>query len=519
MRKLLLLLLLLSLLSTYACSNAVQNQEESVASESISETTSIASSEDSECDGVIEDNFKAGYIQFVGSAYGPFQGENGYNYPDVARETKYGKNIEFIESYEDYISFCEETKFSPGEEFTEEFFDTNSVIFSFFVDGSSSPEYMIKSIYADEDRNVTIIVKYLTHGGGDAAVQHTTLAAKVKKSDLNNVKSITFEYETVFLFGGYTESAKPEGGKELNFKTQVFDGRIENSNHTRMSSLDPYPTIVQCPETALNYNEFSEIMKRYVSDSDSTEFTDYISTLDEDCFEENIVLFYSYSCKYDGCFVAINGVTDYNEYLTIDLEINDKSATVFEDSEKILLLEIPKQEWQLGLSFKVNYKYLGYRYSGELSDIDYTSRVIKIDVDTKNPKNMALEDLDYSEGMRAALDKESMLYILTTNYYLKEPFNDELSDYLAQFDDEFFETHALLISEKIFVDKGEQVEVTGVYRGKQRYTSTIEILLGVTIDDSVKPSTNENLDCYLCFAIIDKNEMVGMETSCDVKLK
>ncbi len=523
MKKLLVLLLLLSLLSTTACGENTQSESSLAAESSVSTPESSEASLENESDEVIEDNFKAGYIDFIGDYYGM---DDEYEYHKFPNKFPNKINLVFLENYEDFIKYCEEAEFIPGESFTEEYFEENAVIFAFFTDGSTTPQFTIKNIYADENRNVTVTVRYTSYGGGDAALQLTTLVAKVKKADLNNVATLKCVYEYMGTrynseFPGNDEdndedNDNDENSMKVNFITHRFDGRIENDNRLHVAYS---PTTVEWPEVARNIGELKQIADRYKGDVEYTAFTDYVASLDQDFFEKNIILAYSYSCIYNNCFVDVGDVILYEGSIHVDIKVNNRGATEFEDSEEIIVIEVPKLDWPESMSYTTNTKMSGYTYTGELNSIDFTPYVMKLDLEPQGGSNAALSDSPGNLTTYAAHNKEGLIRVFKNALFFNDLSEEPIASFLEQFDDEFFKDNALLIGRQFFLDKGEDIKITKVKRVKQPYTSNIDMQMTVEIDDRVQPSSNENMECYICVAAIEKNEMVGMETSGKLTIK
>ncbi len=495
MRKLLAFTLLFVLLFTSACSSS-QNESSAPETTESSLDTSVVADEN-------EDNnpSEARYVDFVAASY---EHDALHKFPETYPE---GTNVVFIDSYEVFTSFCDEHKFHPGEEFKEEFFEENSVIFGFFVAGSGSIEFSIKNIYVNTDNKVTVKISHKVPQGQTSDLQTTTLAAKVKKTDLATVSGIECIYETQGNYGySFEEDILPNGEE---FVSRNFKGNITNSS--LINSCYGDVTYVEWIEIANDKYELSQIADRYVAptnESQYTEFSDYISQISDNFFEENILVAIPYSGKYNNTIIELVNVEYADDCVAFDIMIDNRGATAFEDFENIIIVEIPKNRSGENPNYSIRYKHHQYEYNGKLDEIDYTPYVFKVDIDTTKAKNTALDDLEYDEPAYKALYKEELMWTIRDNMQIKEPYNEEFVDFLDQFDDEFFKDKGLLISYKIFVDKGESVIISSVKRVQRTYGIAIEV--ETEIADTVKPSSNEDLDCYVCFAIIDKNELVGM---------
>ena len=205
--------------------------------------------------------------------------------------------------------------------------------------------------------------------------------------------------------------------------------------------------------------------------------------------------------------------------MVIDVEINSTAATVFEDSDRVIAVEVPKQEWSENIGYTMRYKHYVYKYNGELNKVDYTPYVLKLEVEPQGGSNAALDDLPGNLTTYAAHNKEGLSRVFENALFFNDLSEEPIASFLEQFDDEFFKDNALLIGRHFFLDKGEDVKITEVKRVKQPYISNIAMHMTVEIDDRVQPSSNENMECYICVAAIEKNEMVGMETSGKLTIK
>ena len=494
MKKLLVFTLLFLLLFTSACSG---NQSESSAPETTESSLDVSVDADENEKNIPS---KAGYVDFVAASY---EHDALHKFPETYPE---GTNVVFIDSYEVFTSFCDEHKFHPGEEFEEEFFNDSSVIFAFFVAGSGSIEFSIKNIYVNTDNKVTVKISHKVPQGQTSDLQTTTLAAKVKKTDLATVSDIECIYETQGNYGySFEEDILPNGEE---FVSRNFKGNITNNSFS--NSCYGNVTYVEWIEIANDKYELSQIADRYVAptnESQYTEFLDYISQISDNFFEENILVAIPYSGKYNNTIVELVNVEYADDCVAFDIMIDNREATAFEDFENIIIVEIPKKRAGENPNYSIRYEHHQYEYNGKLDKIDYTPYVLKVDIDTTKAKNTALDDLEYDEPAYKALHKEELMWTLKDNMRIKEPYSEEYVDFLDQFDDEFFKDKGLLISYKMFVDKGESVIISSVKRVQRTYGIAIEV--ETEIADTV-PSSNEDLDCYICFAIIDKNELVGM---------
>ncbi|MBR6602961.1 MAG: hypothetical protein IKK94_02970, partial [Clostridia bacterium] len=90
-------------------------------------------------------------------------------------------------------------------------------------------------------------------------------------------------------------------------------------------------------------------------------------------------------------------------------------------------------------------------------------------------------------------------------------------DFADTLDEEFFKENAILMS-YVYVDKGEKVTIDKVRR--KNHLGFGVLMMYISIEDSIKPSSNDDMDVYTCIAVIDKNETIGYDwTNCDFEIK
>ncbi len=505
MKKLLVLLLLLSLLSAVACSEKTSNQDQGD-SEAWSESSTVSKKpNENSKEEVI---YKAtGYIEFEEVYYDHFSFDPGE-----------GRDGFLLDSYTAFLQFSKKNEFPGKDDFSQEFFEEYSIVILPLERGSISYEVSIKNIYKDYNTLTVNVNDVRTKGGFDGLLRRT-LVAKVKKAEVPDVTTIKCVCETQSATEWiYDETPQKT---ELTTVTHSFDGKIQsdfNENFSVNGSHYTNSTRIDWLEIATDKYELGKIAERYTAE-DKTEFTNYIATLGEEFFEEKMLFAVSCSGYYNNTVLGMKVLLTASEplpelnmaqkevfNLQIDVTIDETAATGYENYEKVLVAEVSKKDIpdEDMFYYFLNCVNTPFDFKSRLEDIQFTPYVCRIDTLKDTLKNAALTT-PLSTDTCCCLDRERLDKFLSAAS-ANVTDGDELDNILKQFDDSFFKTKAVLIT-KIAVDKGEKVSIKNVCR--TIYGDNGSLVTDVAVKDSVTPSTNDNLDYYLCFAVIDKTETIG----------
>ncbi|MBE6692961.1 MAG: hypothetical protein E7586_06570 [Ruminococcaceae bacterium] len=506
MKKLLVLLLLLSLLCSVACGDSTHKIQggSNTAAESDENSASKKPNDNSKDEVIYKET---GYVEFEEDHYDLFSFDTGED-----------RDGFLLDSYTAFLQFSKKNEFPGKDDFNQEFFTENALVVLPLERGRISYDVSIKTIYKDYSTLTVTVNDARTKGGFDALLRRT-LVAKVKKAEVSDVTTIKCVCETQSATEWvYDETPQKT---ELTTVTNSFDGKIESAfkgNLRDYASHRTNSTRVEWLEIATDKYELDKLAERYTA-QDKTKFTNYIATLGEEFFEEKMLFAVSCSGNYNNTVLGMKVLLTTSEplpeldmtqkevyNLQIDVTIDETAATGYENYEKVLVAEVSKKDIPDKDMF---YYYLNcvntpFDFKSRLEDIQFTPYVCKVQKLDPGIKNAALIT-PYSIDTCCCLDRERLDKFVSAALENKTD-GDELDNILKQFDDSFFETKSVLVTQ-IAVDKGEEVSIKNVRR--TIYGDNGSLVTDVSVKDRVNPSSNDNLDYYLCFAVIDKTETIG----------
>ncbi len=439
---------------------------------------------------------KSGYIDFVPTYY--YYQTDDFKSVDAP--------IHVIKSCEDWEAFLTDNDVTIKFEYNEDFFKEKAAIILILPAGSSSVTFCPKNVYIDEKGLLTATATMSYPAVQDEDYHLRLFTYEVNQEDIAQISGAKMVLESISNDEYYP-------GEDIvaneTLKHTEFSGYIASN------PLWPYMTQLDWVEIAKNEYELKQITDRYAYSGDGESLLDYTANLNENFFDDTVLALLSFKSSYNNTVLELQR-TDLSENgIVLHIYKDYSAATEYEYRENVIAVEIPKSEFIKSYSLTVKFNITEYDYTQKVGSIDYTPYVFKACTDGRHV-NAALDDVNYLWNMRCVITAESWQAALD-EMCAECPIDDEFNALAKTFDEEFFKDNAIIFV-PVHVDKGERVKVDNVKR-HNNYGFGV-LMLEVVIYDSVKPSSEEDLDTYIAMAVIDKNETIGYDwINCAYEIK
>ena len=447
------------------------------------DTSSLPEISDNERSDVTDDDgVTYGYINYTLSSYG---------FSPV--DDNLGDKIYMFKSHEELLSYYKEQSVAVTDAYEAEFFDEKSVLFIPMIRGSGSIELNVKHIYVDGN-TLTVTISEFHPFGQTCDMQYKLFTVEIDKTYLTNVTEARLIYERQYESEKLTSEEYP-AGTEAEYTVFDVGGSIKASGQSGVY----YNRL----EMIRNTYEFDELLERYAPDigKDSL-YTFAENNNNDEYFKDKMFVVMPYHIEFEGTKFGFDKLIYNDTYTYFCLHHNNSEIIGFKENTGIMIIEFRKDIVSENLEFILDFEYTAYRPNNGKRSIDFTAKYFT-----------GCYEYDHYHGNSANRNHNYSVAVYNTERveWLKNGLcdcgvdNTEFVAYLDSLDGEFFKDKAILVT-FVKTDPGEKINIAKVRHDNEGYRKILTI---VDLDDSVTPSSDDNLECRIAVAVIDKTELLG----------